>query len=168
MQKKNRTIVLQHGSVMIIALIFLVVLGIMGLTSMQTSRLELHMAGNEQVKVSAQQAAQSLIDAIIADPTMTPVIGGIGFVLCTAGQPNCDLPSITMPAGPLQPEVAAQHLGATGELTAIGPPPRGTGFSADFFEANHYRLTSTYDRADEGLGRASITQGMVILTMKAP
>jgi hypothetical protein len=168
MKMKNQTINLQHGSVMIVALVFLVVLGIMGLTSMQTSRLELRMAGNEQVKVSAQQAAQSLIDAIVADSTTTPVIGGVGYVLCTAGQPNCDLTSITMPAGPLQPEVAAQHLGATGELTAIGPPPRGTGFSADFFEANHYRLTSTYDRSDEGLGRASVTQGMVILTMKAP
>jgi hypothetical protein len=168
MKMKNKTINLQHGSVMIVALVFLVVLGIMGLTSMQTSRLELRMAGNEQVKVSAQQAAQSLIDAIVADSTTTPVIGGVGYVLCTAGQPDCDLTSITMPAGPLQPEIAAQHLGATGELTAIGPPPRGTGFSADFFEANHYRLTSTYDRSDEGLGRAAVTQGMVILTMKAP
>jgi hypothetical protein len=168
MKMKNKTINLQHGSVMIVALVFLVVLGIMGLTSMQTSQLELRMAGNEQVKISAHQAAQALIDVIVADSTTTPVIGGVGYVLCTAGQPNCDLTSITMPAGPLQPEVAAQHLGATGELTAIGPPPRGTGFSADFFEANHYRLTSTYDRADEGLGRAAVTQGMIILTMKAP
>jgi hypothetical protein len=170
MEKKIRdqtTSVSQRGSIMLISLIFLVLLGIMGLTSMHTSKLEMRMSGNEQVKVSAHEAAQSLIDAVIADPTMTPVVGDVGYVLCTAGEPGCDRVSITMPAGPLQPEVTAQHLGATGELQAIGPPPRGTGFSADFFDANHYRLTATYDRADEGLGRASVTQGIVILTMKA-
>jgi hypothetical protein len=164
--KEPQTSDMQRGSIMLISLIFLVVLGIMGLTSMQTSKLEMRMSGNAQVRVSAHEAAQSLIDAIVADPTTTPVVGGVGYVLCTAGVAVCNRASITMPAGPLLPEVTGQHLDATGELSTIGPPPRGSGFSADFFEANHYRLTATYDRADEGLGRASVTQGLVILTMK--
>lgn len=156
----------QTGSVLMVSLVFLIVLGLIGLSSMQTSRLELRMAGNEEVRANAFQIAQSLADAIVATPAMTPVIGGAGFTLCTPGQPNCDLPSLFMPDPALVPEVAAGHLGGTATLTAPGntPPPRGLGFSADKFAASRFQLQTTYDRADEGLGRSSITQGLIILT----
>ena len=155
----------QRGAVMIVTLVLLVVLGVMALTSMRTSKLELRMAGNEEIRANAHQIAQALSDAIIATPTMTPVIGDIGFVLCTPGQPNCGLTSLFMPAGPLAPEVDAGHLSATAQLTAIGPPPPFTNSSADAFLANTYQVTTTYDRTDEGLGRAAITQGLVVLTL---
>jgi len=156
----------QLGSVLIVSLIILVVLSIMGLTSMRSSKLELRMAGNEQIQVTAHQAAQSLIDAVIDDPTMTPVIGDIGFRLCSAGQPDCDMATISMPIGPLRTEMMTNGLGATAELTAIGPPPRGSGFSADLFVGNHYAVNAVYDRADQGRGRASITQGLIVITQE--
>jgi hypothetical protein len=156
----------EAGSVLMVSLVFLIVLGLIGLSSMQTSRLELRMAGNEEMRANAFQIAQSLSDAIVATPAMTPVIGGAGFTLCTPGQPNCDLPSLFMPDPALDPDVVAGHLGGTAVLTAPGntPPPRGLGFSADKFAASRFQLQTTYDRADEGLGRASITQGLIILT----
>ena len=156
----------QRGAVLLVSLIFLVVMGLIGLSSMQSSRLELRMAVNEEVRNSAHQSAQALIDAIIATPAMTPVIGGIGFTLCTPGQPGCNLQSLFMPAGPLVPDVAAGHLFATATLTAPTniPPPRGFGFSADKFAASVYQISATYDRADEGLGRADVTQGLIVLT----
>lgn len=156
----------QRGAVLLVSLIFLVVMGLLALSSMQTSRLELRMANNEEVRGAAHQAAQALVDAIIATPAMTPVIGGLGFTLCTAGQPGCNLPSLFMPAGPLAPEVAAGHLFATATLTAPTniPPPRGFGFSADKFAASIYQIDATYDRADEGLGQADVTQGLIVLT----
>lgn len=161
MQPKRET-----GSVLMVSLVFLIVLGLIGLSSMQTSRLELRMASNEEMRANAFQIAQSLSDAIVATPAMTPVIGGAGFTLCTPGQPNCDLPSLFMPDPALDPDVVAGHLGGTAVLTAPGntPPPRGLGFSADKFAASRFQLQTTYDRADEGLGRASITQGLIILT----
>jgi len=150
---------------MMVTLVFLVVLGIMALTSMQSSKLELRMAGNEAVRATAHQISQALIDAINATPLMTPVIGNPGFMLCTTGQPACNLPSLFMP-GVLAADVATGDLSATAQLIEIGPPPPGTGYSADDFVANYYTVNATYDRADEGLGRASITQGIVILTQK--
>ena len=89
----------QQGAVLLVSLIFLVVMGLIGLSSMQSSRLELRMAVNEEVRNSAHQSAHALIDAIIATPAMTPVIGGVGFTLCTPGQPACNLQSLFMPAG---------------------------------------------------------------------
>jgi len=155
----------QRGAVMMVTLVFLVVLGIMALTSMQSSKLELRMAGNEAVRATAHQISQALIDAIIATPVMTPVIGNTNFMLCTNGQPNCDLASLFMP-GVLAADVANGDLMATAQLVEIGPPPPGTGYSADDFVGNFYTVSSTYDRSDEGLGRAAITQGIIILTQK--
>jgi Flp pilus assembly protein TadG len=150
---------------MMVTLVFLVVLGIMALTSMQSSKLELRMAGNEAIRATAHQISQALIDAIIATPAMTPVIGNRGFVLCTNGQPDCNLASLFMP-GVLAADVANGDLDATAELVAISTPPPGTGYSADDFDANYYTVISNYDRTDENLGAATITQGIVILTQK--
>jgi Flp pilus assembly protein TadG len=165
MQRKQQLPIKQHGAVMMVTLVFLVVLGIMTLTSMQSSKLQLRMAGNEAVRATAHQISQALVDAVIATPVMTPVIGNKGFTLCTNGQPDCDLASLFMP-GVLAADVATGDLSATAELIAISTPPPGTGYSADEFDANYYTLVSTYDRSDEGLGRSSITQGIVILTQK--
>lgn len=155
----------QRGAVMMVTLVFLVVLGIMALTSMQSSKLELRMAGNEATRTTAHQISQALIDAIIATPAMTPVLGNTGFMLCTNGQPDCDLTSLFMP-GVLGADVANGDLNATAELIAISAPPPGTGYSADDFDANHYMVISNYDRSDENLGAATLTQGIIILTQK--
>lgn len=165
MRQKKRTQSKQRGAVMMVTLVFLVVLGIMALTSMQSSKLELRMAGNEAIRATAHQISQALIDAIIATPVMTPVIGNTGFTLCTNGQPNCDLASLFMP-GALAADVANGDLTATAELVAIGRPPPGTGYSADDFDANYYTVISNYDRSDENLGAARLTQGIIILTQK--
>lgn len=157
----------QRGSVLVVSLIFLIVLGLMGLASMQTSRLELRMASNEEVRTSAQQMAQALSDAVVATPAMTPVIGGAGFTLCTPGEPDCDLESLFMPvAGDIAAEVDAGKLTARAVLTAptSQPCPRGLGFSADKFGCTAFQVNSTFDRADEGRGAADITQGILVAT----
>jgi hypothetical protein len=156
----------QHGAVMMVTLVFLVVLGIMALTSMSSTKLELRMSSNDAMQADAHQIAQSLIDAIIATPAMTPVIGTEGFRHCTPGQQNCNLASIFMPAGPLAAQVGAGNLSANSQLIAITNPPPGTGYSADEFDGNYYTVNVTYDATNQGLGRASITQGIIVLTQK--
>lgn len=157
----------QRGGVLVVSLIFLIVLGLMGLASMQTSRLELRMAGNEEVRTAAHQMAQALTDAIVATPAMTPVIGGAGFTLCTPGEPDCDLESLFMPVdGDISAEVDARALTARAVMTAptSQPCPRGLGFSADKFGCTAFQLNSSFDRAGEGRGAADITQGILVAT----
>lgn len=156
----------QRGGVLLVSLIFLIVIGLLGLSSLTTSRLELRMANNEEVRTSALQMAMAFADGVVATPAMTPVFGNVGYTLCTPGQPDCDNPSLFMPDPNLAPEVAAGNLSGTVVLRTAGnsPPPRGLGFSADKFAAAGFQLTSTYDRADEGLGSATISQGLLILT----
>jgi Tfp pilus assembly protein PilX len=155
----------QRGSALLISIIFLVVLGLLGMASMSTSRIELRMANNTEARTTAYQTAQALTDAVVATPSMTPVVGAAGYTLCT---PNlaCDAASINMPAGELADAVTAGHLSGTAELTAPGnsPPPRGLGFSADKFSASSFEVSAAYDRTDEGLGAAVVTQGIIVVT----
>ena len=155
----------ERGSALIVAIIFLVVLGLLGLASMNTSRLELRMANNTEARTTALQAAQALLDAIAAIPAMTPVTGGAGFRVCTPGVVPCNSETIYMPDGPLTPFVADGSLWATARITAPSnsPPPRGLGFSADKFAATPFEATATFDRAADGLGSATVTEGMILI-----
>ena len=60
-----------------IALMFLVAMTLLTLSSMRSSNIGLHMAQNEESRIAATQAAQALADAIVANPSSTPVVGNI-------------------------------------------------------------------------------------------
>lgn len=55
----------QTGSALIVAMIFLVILTILGISTMSTSRLELKMANNNQIAATAFQMAESGIEATL-------------------------------------------------------------------------------------------------------
>jgi Tfp pilus assembly protein PilX len=61
----------QRGAALFIALILLLVITILAVSTMGTSRLELQMAGNTQFGLHAFQAAQSAIEARIAADDFT-------------------------------------------------------------------------------------------------
>jgi len=155
----------QSGSVLLVSIIFLLVLGLLGLASMSTSRIELRLANNTESQTSADQAVQALADAVVAIPAMTPVVGSAGYTLCTPGVLPCNAESLYMPAGDLAAAVAAGYLRGSAVMTAPSnsPPPRGLGFSADKFTATGFEMNATFDRAAAGLGTADITQGILIV-----
>ena len=57
---------LQAGAALIVALILLLVITMLGISAVSTSRLEILMAGNSQFSQQAFQAAESAIEAEIA------------------------------------------------------------------------------------------------------
>lgn len=166
----------QRGGVLVVSLIFLIVLGLLGLAGMGMSRVELRLAGNTEARATAMQAAQGLADAVVATPSMTPVLGGAGYTVCTPVAStqsrqarkidDCSNGTIDMPGGVLADDVAAGNLTATAVMTAPsnGPPPRGLGFSADKFSATTFEINAVYDRTNERLGTADITQGLIVVT----
>jgi hypothetical protein len=46
------------------------------------------------------------------------------------------------------------------------PPPRVVESSIDKFTSAGFRVTTTYDRMDEGLGRQQVSQGVLVLVPK--
>jgi len=93
---------------------------------MRSSNIGLFLAQNEESRIAADQAAQALADAIVANPASTPVVGETGFTFCTAGGYNCDRTDLPV-QDPLLAEAIAQNMMSakverTG--TTFRPPPR--------------------------------------------
>ncbi len=158
----------QQGAILVIALMFLVAITLFTVSSMRSSNLGLHMAQNEESRIAAIQAAQALADVIVANPAATPVVGKTGYTACTTGQQGCDRTDLPISDPELTSEVAAYNLSAKVERVGaeFQPPPRAVESSIDKFTSASFRVTTTYDRVDEGLGRQQVTEGVLVLVPK--
>ena len=158
----------QNGAILIIALMFLVAIMLYTLSSMGSSNIGLYLAHNEESRIAAEQAAQALADAIVSTPASTPVVGQSGYVSCTAGQSGCNSNALTVVNPTLAGQVAANHMQARVERTGaeFQPPPRVVETSIDKFVSATFRVTTTYDRVGEGLGREQVTEGVLVLVPK--
>jgi len=158
----------QRGAILVVALMFLIAITLLTLSSMRATNIGLYMAQNEESRIAAEQAAQALADAIVANPGSTPVYGMQGYTACTTGQANCD--RYDLPAGNpvLDAAVASGHISARVERVGpiFRPPPRVVESSIDKFTSAGFRVTTTYDRMDEGLGRQQVSQGVLVLVPK--
>jgi len=158
----------QGGAILVIALMFLIAITLFTISSMRSSNIGLYMAQNEESRVAAIQAAQALADVIVANPASTPVIGTTGFTACTPGQQNCDRNNLPVEDALLAGEVSNLHLSARVERTGtvFRPPPRAVESSIDKFSSASFRVITTFDRVDEGLGRQQVTEGVLVLVPK--
>lgn len=155
----------QRGAILVISLVFLIAITLLTISSMRSSNIGLFMAHNEESRVAAVQAAQALSDAIIANPSATPVVGVTGYTACTAGQASCSRNDLTVDDYSLQSDIASTHLSARVERIgpAFRPPPRAVESSIDKFSTATFNITTTFDRAEEGFGRQQITEGVLVL-----
>ena len=158
----------QRGAVLVVALMFLVAITLLTISSMRSSNIGLHMAQNEESRIAAIQSAQALADVIVANPAATPVVGKSGFTACTPGQAECDRNNLPISDPTLAGDVANYHLSARVVRTGgtFQPPPRAVESSIDKFTSASFQVTTTFDRVDEGLGRQQITEGIMVLVPK--
>jgi len=158
----------QSGAILVVALVFLVAITLLTTSSMRSSNIGLFLAQNEESRISADQAAQALADAIVANPASTPVVGKSGFTFCTAGGYNCDRTDLPVENPVLAEAISSTQMSAKVERTGtvFRPPPRVVESSIDKFSSASFRVTTTFDRVDEGLGRQQITEGVLVLVPK--
>ena len=158
----------QQGAILVVALMFLIAITLLTLSSMRATNIGLYMAQNEESRIAAEQAAQALADAIVANPSATPVYGMQGYTACTAGQSNCDRYDLPVGDPVLESAIASSYISARVERVGpiFRPPPRVVESSIDKFTSAGFRVTTTYDRVDEGLGQEEITEGVLVLVPK--
>lgn len=155
----------QHGAILVIALMFLVAITLFTISSMRSSNIGLFMAQNEESRVAAEQAAQALADAIVASPASTPVVGTTGYTACTVNEANCNRNDLPVTDPVLATAVASSYMSARVERTGavFRPPPRIVETSIDKFSSASFRVVTTFDRVNEGLGHEQITEGVLVL-----
>ncbi len=158
----------QGGAILVIALMFLVAITLFTISSMRSSNIGLFMAQNEESRIAAGQAAQALADAIVASPASTPVVGQPGYTACTAGETGCNRNDLPVTDPVLASAIANNYIHARVERTGtlFRPPPRAVETSIDKFTSASFRVVTTYDRIDEGLGHEQVTEGVLVLVPK--
>ena len=158
----------QSGAILIIALVFLVAITLLTTSSMRSSNIGLFLAQNEESRIAADQAAQALADAIVANPASTPVVGDAGFTFCTPGAYNCDRTDLPVQNPLLAGAIAENHLSAKVERTGtvFRPPPRVVESSIDKFTSASFTVTTTFDRVEDGLGYQQVSEGVLVLVPK--
>lgn len=155
----------QDGAILIITLLFLVTISLLTVSSMQASNIGLFMAQNEESRIAAEQGAQALADAIVSNPSSTPVVGGAGFTICTPGEDGCDRVDLPVENSALATAISNGHLRARvqREGPLLRPPPRSVESSIDKFTSASFEVTTTFDRTDEALGKQQISEGVLVL-----
>lgn len=152
----------QDGVALLMALMFLVIITLIALSSMRTSTLELKMAGNEQLQVEAAQSAQSAIDTVIQTNNFQVTTD---FTACfnkdTDGDgngcelvANLDLDGDGVDDNENEVEI---NLVDSGSFTC-----RACQSSANQFNAAQFSILSDYADTTHG-GRAQIGQGILML-----
>lgn len=156
----------QRGAALVTALIFLIIITAIALSSMRSSTQELRMAVNAEERVSAGQLAQALSDAVSSSPASTPVVGNVGRRVCTPLIGNnipCDEyalmlpPQVTAMTPADERFVAVERLGA-----ATRPCPRGMGMSLVGFGCAAFRIHSQYDGSARRRSRADVNEGILV------
>ena len=114
----------QRGAVLIVSLILLVVLTLLGVTSMNTTSLEEKMAANSQTTTRAFQTAETGLSIAFND--------NAAYDLSGAYDPSSSTVSNTSDVVDLE-----------GDFKGWSPPPSGSLYSATSFQAAHFEFTST-------------------------
>jgi type II secretory pathway pseudopilin PulG len=154
----------QRGAALVVGLIILAVVTLLSVVGVRMGTQELRMANNAEDMQTAFQQAQAAIDYLAATPDLLPVIGGVGFTICSTNYPTvCDQKTIAFPS--------PFNNSNTMQLTRVNPgtglPPRILATSASLFAAAYYAGQSQYDTADAGRGRSRLGVGLMRLMPKS-
>lgn len=110
----------QSGTVLVVAMVILLVLTLLGVTALNTTTLEEKMAANHQETKRAFQAAESGLTTAFDDPDTFFDITAVNGVEGNTGV-----------IGGTGANITARYIGRS-------PPPVGSLYSAEDFEAIHF------------------------------
>ena len=159
----------QKGAVLIVSLLFLLILSIIGVSSLRSGMMEHRMTANEQDRQEAFQMAQSAIEemALRANIIVTGVVGEV--VGCNNGT-GCDLTftdSDGIAVGGAMLDDSAQNVRITRLAPETSAPPRLSGreFSVKNFSATYFNVRAEHNTKGQGQW-AAINQGYLVIIPK--
>jgi Tfp pilus assembly protein PilX len=149
----------QNGAVLAVCMVFLLLLAMIGTIGMQTSTMELRMAGNEQARIEYVQVARSILDELKTDSSNFSLFGGDYYTFCDASSTvdtvniyGCDDNStLTMTETSFIPAGSAVNFRVTnmGQATGAGAiSDSGGSGSSGIFQRRIYEVQATVDGTD--------------------
>lgn len=152
----------QRGAVLLVAMVFLLLLSILGISMMRSGQMQLLMAGNEQSRLTSFELTEGIGESIMekwkdnfsTDKTICKDVTASG---------DCDT---TKFIAALDTAIAAKIAAATTTYLTRhrtdGCPLRGMGVEVDSL-ASFFDLEATYDNTANRQGKTSLVTGVVVL-----
>lgn len=163
----------QRGVALFSALVVMSIILLLAGTAARFTISNVKMSVNEEIRVSARQSTQGLIDAALDSGHNTAVRGGSGDAACVSAYPDpggtlCQFTDLILPselydASTDQNAVLMRIVRSTPDLV---PPPRGIQTSIRAFDAAPFYIETRFDRRGERQGYAEINEGVLILVPK--
>jgi len=160
------------GAILLLAMVFLVLLALLGITSIQSSILEFRMAGNEMFKEDALQTVHGIADSIADDSTNFTASKGMGYTICKMGLlvGNCDSDIFVVEAfsrGKVADGTTLSYQVQRMEPLLLDSLPlrelQHRVSSSLAFDVAIFEIRVEIDSQEVGLGQAKIVQGVANL-----
>jgi len=179
----------ERGAALVISLLVLIMLTLLGIAAMRSSRVELKLSQNAESRINALQTAQAVADAVSQSSSNLSIATGPGFVGCYAAS-GSDANGNSLAPNTLPDPVLDQYpCAGTGTTTALSGTQtlpaytygqvvrqspeflttaalRGGGDSARSYDFASFNVTGGYDNTNQGFGAAEVTQGTLKLHAK--
>lgn len=159
----------QRGSVLLLALVFMLLLAMIATTVMRTGVLQLHMAGNDQFLEEAYHQANAIATELSLDPENFYPGGDAGDANCAreAQDPDCDYHLLPVPLHAATPAGVSLDYRITRQPPLLwrGFPVREseeTASSSVRFDAAIFEISVHIDGAGKRLGSAQVAQGIAL------
>lgn len=146
----------QSGSVLLMALVFLVLTAMIAVTIMDTSVLEIKMAANQQFREEAAQHAEGIVGEVAGnyEDQMTPSVQ-VGTIFCDVSE-SCDQNTLSISSDLKSKIPVGVNLSYQAEKTGEDPAPGGEGNYTDYF----FEMSVDYDGVNKGLSSSNIAVGL--------
>jgi hypothetical protein len=162
----------QRGVVLIVSLLVLLLLGTIATTVARTNLLQLHMAGNDAARIDAMQQALAMVDAVLPSAVAIAPLGGVGYRLCLPDSTDtgCDDYSLLLETGALPAtgitDVAVTRVAPLEERMPVLGETEAS--STVYYRVAKLEVRVSYDGSADGLGRATVAQGLLVRIPAAP
>jgi hypothetical protein len=159
-----------RGMVMILAMVFLLLLTLVATTVMEMSAQEFQMAGNNQFREEAFQRAQAIAEELADDPNNFPVVGTVGYTVCTTTDTDVDCNNenfLQVPGSATAPEgvAVAYQVVRQGPKFVESLPFRESQANASsslVYDAAIFEVAVAVDGSEARLGSAEMVQGVAV------
>lgn len=158
----------QSGIALATALLFLIVITLLGLVAIRSSTTGLKLALNEQSQTKALVTAQSMITTVLKNTTKLPSEAGDSYKDCYQFT-NKPWATGDFTFKPVTCPIPETQTGGRAYVTLrrlpprTSPPPVESATSLVRFGAGTFAVRGLYDRSKQGLGAADIEQGAMTI-----
>lgn len=160
----QRSLANQSGAVLLVALIFLAALALISVTVMQTSTLELRMAGNEQERIETLQKVQAVLDELREKDAYFPVIEE-DYLVCTTidARAECDAKIIDL-STEMDTLLSGDTVATQTYYRLDSTMPRASQSTGEVYDTNYrvayFDIDVSYQAGSERGSDRDISQGM--------